>query len=142
MPNHFHFLIEVSEQGLLPLKWGGNEMASISNGFQILQSAFAKWKNARSGMKGSLFQQRAKSKLIDNDEYTRICFWYIHFNPVAAKIVENMAEWPYSSYRGFCGLSNDLLLNKDRALEITGFSEMDFLNLPKEFLNASLPWMN
>lgn len=141
MPNHFHLMLDVGESGLTTIKWGGNEMSAISNGIQLLQSSYAKRKNIQTGSKGSLFQQRAKSKFIESDEYARICFWYIHFNPVAAKIVENMADWPYSSYRSFIGLKEDILLNKNRAQDILGFSSVDFAYAPVAPYSFSLPWV-
>lgn len=42
MPNHFHFLLQVNAIGLTPFKHGANEMLFISNGFQLLESSYAK----------------------------------------------------------------------------------------------------
>ena len=42
MPNHFHFLIAVTEKSLTPLKSGGIFMPALTNGFRLLQSSYAK----------------------------------------------------------------------------------------------------
>ena len=42
MPNHFHFLIEVTDKSLMPVKVGNIEIPSITNGFRLLQSSYVK----------------------------------------------------------------------------------------------------
>src|SRR5690242_6507075 len=45
MPNHFHFLIEVTEKSIVAIKSGGIVMPAITNGFRLLQSSYAKGLN-------------------------------------------------------------------------------------------------
>jgi len=67
MPNHFHFLIEVTDKSLEPVKVGGIIMPSIANGFRLLQSSYAKGVNIQLNRTGNLFQQKTKSKFISGE---------------------------------------------------------------------------
>ena len=70
MPNHYHFLILTKEEPhsneILPRKIG------------ILQSSYTQTINRYFNRKSSLFQQKAKAKLIDQSEDQLFnCFHYI-----------------------------------------------------------------
>ncbi len=130
MPNHFHFLVEVNEVSLEPVKWGGNVMPSISNGFQILQSNYSKRINYRENRTGSLFQQKAKSKLLETKSYALTTFWYLHQNPVKAALAKNTLEWEYSSYKEYCGLRDESLSKFELGKTILNLSEIHFMDTP------------
>jgi len=131
MPNHFHFMVEVNKNSLNPIKWGGNIMPSISNGFQLLQSNYSKRINFREHRTGSLFQQKTKSKLLDNRSYALTTFWYLHQNPVKAALAESALQWEYSSFKEYCGLSDENLSNVELGKAILKFSEIDFNTISK-----------
>lgn len=140
MPNHFHFVIEITDKSLERIVWGGNEMPAITNGFQLLQSSYAKRINNRENRTGSLFQQKTKSKLLENKVYALKAFWYLHQNPVKAGLVKNMEEWEYSSYKDYCGLRESPLCDINLGNNIFGLSGIDFENgdrieLSEEFLD-------
>jgi putative transposase len=86
---------------------------------------------------GSLFQQKTKSKELKNQNQALVCFNYIHFNPVKAKLVLNMEDWSFSSYPDYCGIRDGSLVKKSLAYQ--------FLDIPKEpsnfkdFSNKLLP---
>ncbi len=128
MPNHFHFMIQVNAIGLSPFRQGGNEMPLISNGFQLLQSSYAKRINQRDNRTGSLFQQKTKSKLIKDGTQLVNTFWYTHYNPVEAGLVNRMQDWAYSSYPDFCNPRNTTLCNVELAKNLIGLSGIDFPN--------------
>jgi len=137
MPNHFHFIVDINDASLEPVKWGGNVMPSISNGFQLLQSNYSKRINYRENRTGSLFQQKTKSKLLENKSDALIAFWYLHQNPVKAGLSENMLEWKYSSYQDYCGLRSESLSNVKVGKTILNLPEVDIrtdstLTLSKE----------
>ncbi len=54
-------------------------------------------------------------------EYPKICWNYIHNNPVEARIVKRPEDWEFSSYRDYYGLRNGKLINKERAKEFIEF---------------------
>jgi hypothetical protein len=126
MPNHFHFMVEVNNVSLEPIKWGGNLMPYISNGFQLLQSSYSKRINFRENRTGSLFQQKTKSKLLETKNYALTTFWYLHQNPMKAALVKNILNWEYSSYKEYCGLQSENLSNVALGKQILNLSEIDF----------------
>jgi len=130
MPNHFHFMVQVNDESLEPVKWGGNVMPSISNGFQLLQSNYSKRINYRENRAGSLFQQKTKSKLLETKSYALTAFWYLHQNPVKAALAKNMLEWEYSSYKEYCGLRNESLSKVELGKTVLNLSEKDFIDMP------------
>ena len=126
MPNHFHFLIDVTEKSIEPLKSGGIIMPAISNGFRLLQSSYAKGVNIQHGRSGNLFQQKTKAKLVNGEEnYTITAFHYIHQNPVMATIISKAEEWPYSSFQDYIGFRKGTLCNIDKTIELLNISAMD-----------------
>jgi putative transposase len=127
MPNHFHFMIKVNYESLEPVKWGGNVMPSISNGFQLLQSNYSKRINHKENRTGSLFQQKTKSKLLETKSYALTAFWYLHQNPVKATLAINLLEWEYTSYKEYCGLRSESLSQVDLGKNILNLSEIDFM---------------
>jgi hypothetical protein len=129
MPNHFHFIVDVNDASLELVKWGGNVMPAISNGFQLLQSNYTKRINYRENRTGSLFQQKTKSKLLETESYALIAFWYLHRNPVKAALAKNMLEWEYSSYKEYCGLRSENLSKVELGKTILNLSEIDFMDM-------------
>ena len=125
MPNHFHFLIYTDKKSLEPIIWGGNEMPAITNGFQLLQSSYAKHINKNENRTGSLFQQNTKSKCIEDHKHGLTAFWYIHQNPVKALLAETMSDWEYSSYPDYCGIRGDTLCNVVLGKTILNLNETD-----------------
>ena len=86
MPNHYHFLLRPGEDGLL------------SRFVQRLFNSYTQAYNKQQKRSGTLFEGRAKSVLVDTDEYVLHLCRYIHLNPVQAGIVAHPGQWPYSNY--------------------------------------------
>ena len=128
MPNHFHFLVEINENSVERVQWGGNQMPAITNGFQLLQSNYAKIINSRENRSGSLFQQKTKAKLLETIDYANTAFWYIHQNPVKAGLVDNMQDWEFTSYKEYCGLKASLVSDVNLGKSIFNLSDEDFNN--------------
>lgn len=55
---------------------------------------------------GYVWQGRFKSNVIDDEQYIYECITYIHNNPVRAGIVNNVEDYPWSSYHFYHGLAN------------------------------------
>lgn len=123
MPNHFHFLLHITEESLRPVKTGGILMPVITNGFRLLQSSYAKGINKQENRTGNLFQQKTKAKLVDG--YSVAAFYYIHQNPVMAALAANPEEWEFSSWPDFAGLRNGTLCNKDKAIALLQLTAQD-----------------
>lgn len=56
---------------------------------------------------GTLFQGRARSKLLEGDEHALRLARYLHLNPVKARIVKTPEEWEFSDYRTWIGRSTN-----------------------------------
>lgn len=69
MPNHFHLLVR-------PLCEGGLSLFMQKNG-----AGYTGYYNLRHKRVGPLFQGKYKLKLVDDDDYARQVFGYIHLNP-------------------------------------------------------------
>lgn len=127
MPNHFHFLLEINEKGLGAVQSGGISMTSITNGFRLLQSSYAKGINKQQDRTGNLFQQKTKAKLVSGEtDYSKTAFFYIHQNPLEADLVKYAQEWKFSSFQDYLGLRNGTLCNCKKGKEILDLSEIDF----------------
>jgi putative transposase len=88
MDNHYHILLQTPE---------GN----ISRCMRHLNSVYTQRYNRRHGYDGPLFRGRYKSILVSDDNYLLQLVRYVHKNPIKAHIVNNMQEYPWSSYRGY-----------------------------------------
>lgn len=60
------------------------------------------------GYTGYVWQGRFKSNVIEGDHYIIACIDYIHSNPLRAKKVEHIEDYPWSSYRLYNGLDSDI----------------------------------
>ncbi len=77
MPNHFHLLIkEKGENG-------------ITNFMRKLGTAYVMYFNKKNKRNGGLFQGKFGAQLLNNDNYLKYIFAYIHLNPI--KLIE--PEW-------------------------------------------------
>ncbi len=90
MGNHYHLLVEIPD-GIL------------SRGMAWLNGVYTQRINRKYGLTGHLFQDRFKTKLVEDDMQFLMTARYIVRNPVEAKIVENPVQWRWSSYRATIG---------------------------------------
>lgn len=89
MPNHFHLLVkQLKDKGISIF------LSQISN-------SYTKYFNTKYDRVGSLLQGTFKSVLIESDEQFIHLSRYIHINPVVAKIVERLGQYPWSSYEEY-----------------------------------------
>ena len=73
---------------------------NISEYMREVQGEFSKWfnKSRPYKRKGSLWEDRFKSQLIESDVYLWGCMKYLEMNPVRAGITQNPEDYPHSSY--------------------------------------------
>jgi len=103
MPNHFHILVkETTENGL-------------SRFMEKLGTSYAMYFNKKYKRSGFLFQGTFKAEHVDNDEYLKYLYAYIHLNPVKlidpgwkekgihnlGKAKKYLEEYRYSSYEDY-----------------------------------------
>jgi len=83
MSNHFHLLIETKKPNL-------------SLFMKHINSNYAIYANKKHNRSGHFWQGRFYSRYVVNEQYFYTLIRYIEQNPIEAKIVENVAEYPYT----------------------------------------------
>ncbi|MCE5331026.1 MAG: hypothetical protein LLF95_02675 [Bacteroidales bacterium] len=113
---------------------------TLSYSIGIMLSSYSQAVNKQQNRTGSLFRNNTKAECITacneitpsffnttngvlinrhftEDEYPKVCFDYIHNNPVKAGFVKSPEEWEFSSFRDVYGLRNGNLINRNRIEE-------------------------
>ena len=133
MPNHFHLIIQASEESCKPRPgFGGKPMQELSYSIGKLLSSYSQAINKQNKTTGSLFQQKTKSKPLittksdKGGNYLINAMHYCHQNPWKAGLVKKLEDWPYSSFPDYCGLRKGTLCNKALLMELTGYDEQNF----------------
>jgi len=85
MTNHFHLLTETGQ-------------ANLSQGMRQLNGSYTQHFNRRHGVVGHLFQGRYKAILVQKESYLLELSRYIVLNPLRAKMVTSIDDWPWSSH--------------------------------------------
>ena len=68
-----------------------------------LKQRFGAWFNRRSGRRGTLWEERFKSVLVEGGEALAVIAAYIDLNPVRAGIAGDPKDWRWSGYGAACG---------------------------------------
>ena len=112
MPNHFHILIREKEEG------------GISKFMSKLSTAYSMYFNIKNSRSGALLCRPFKSILVEEDNYLKHLFGYIHLNPIdliskdwKENIKNNkknkiemknfLDSYKYSSYMDYLGKERD-----------------------------------
>ncbi len=99
MPNHFHFLIkQVTE-------------VPVSDLFRRVMTGYSKVFNAKHDRVGALFQDQYKAVAIETDAQLQWVSAYIHQNPLAAGLTDDLDKWAWSSYLEYAGKRSGTLVN-------------------------------
>jgi REP element-mobilizing transposase RayT len=73
-------------------------MWDLSQFMKVLKQRFTQWFNKRHGRKGTLWEDRFKSVLVEDGWAARVMSAYIDLNPVRAGMVDDPARYRWSSY--------------------------------------------
>jgi REP element-mobilizing transposase RayT len=93
MSNHYHLLIEISQENL-------------SKYMQQLNMKYSIYFNKKYNRSGHLWQGRFKSWYITDEAYLYTLMLYIEQNPLKANMVKALEEYPYGSYKYFLDIDN------------------------------------
>ncbi len=91
MTNHYHIVIETPD-------------ANLSKGMRQLNGVYTQSFNRAHARGGHVFQGRFKAILVEKECYLLELARYVVLNPLRAKMVRRVEQWPWSSYRATCGL--------------------------------------
>ena len=103
MPNHIHFLARIKTEEEIEQAFGKFETFQklerrVSKQFANLFSSYTQAYNKMYSRRGSLFIPNFKRKEIISDSYLTNVIHYLHANPVHHGFINNLADWPWSSY--------------------------------------------
>ena len=85
---------------------------------RCLLSSYTKGFNKQYKRTGNLFQQKTKAKCVSGKPYSVTALHYIHQNPVAAKLVDKLEDWEFSSFKDYAGIRNGRLCNIKLAYQL------------------------
>lgn len=125
MPNHFHFLIHANQETCKLVKHSPIKINALTEGIRLLLSSYSKAIQKQQGNTGNLFQQKTKSKCID--DYTTIAFHYIHQNALKGSLIEKLEDWEFSSFNEYLNTSSRKLCNVNLAYQYLNINQSDFL---------------
>ena len=92
MGNHYHFVLRTRQPNLSRL-------------MRHVNGQYTQTFNRRHQVTGHVFQGRFHAVLVESDAYLLQACRYVELNPVRAGLVEEVDEWPWSSYRAHVGLA-------------------------------------
>lgn len=87
MTNHVHLLVTPENE------------KSVPGALQYLGRLYVRYYNREYGRSGTLWEGRYKSCLVQSETYVLQCSRYIELNPVRAQVVDDPADYRWSSYR-------------------------------------------
>ncbi|HVS86526.1 MAG TPA: transposase [Gaiellaceae bacterium] len=125
MPNHYHLLVETSQEGL-------------SRAMRHLNGSFAQRINRRYSGTGHVFEGPYRIELIQSQAHLLEVCRYIPRNPLRASLVGRADEWRWSSYRPTAGLEHSApFLTTSFVRSLFGRGEAA-LRAYREFVHAGL----
>lgn len=100
MPNHVHLLVTP------------HRVDGVPRLMQAVGRSYVHYFNQTYERTGTLWEGRYKASLVDSVSYLLSCYQYIELNPVRAKLVQDPADYRWSSYRHHAlGEPNDVLID-------------------------------
>jgi putative transposase len=72
-------------------------LGRVSDGMRDLNGAYARAFNKRHGRRGAVFESRYAERTVRDEEHLRETIRYVEFNPVAAGVVRDVEEWPWTT---------------------------------------------
>ena len=116
MTNHYHLLLETKQ-------------INLSKAIQFVNDKYSKYFNKKYKRSGHLWQGRYKSWYVTDEAYLYTLMLYIEQNPLKAKIVKRLEEYPHSSYNYFLAKNipeclKDAWIVKNHKNDIEAIKEM------------------
>jgi len=136
MPNHLHLMVRVKEEKVVleyvrfkrknPTLQGFQTLGGFSNylsqQFSHLFNGYTQSYNKKYNRMGSLFKPNFERSLVDSNEYFARLIAYIHNNPVHHGFVENLNDWPHSSWHAYV-FDKSTRINKEGGMAWFGSRE-------------------
>ena len=111
MDNHIHLLMKEGEE--------------LGESIKRITVGYVQWHNKKYRRTGHLFQNRYKSETVEDDRYLIAVARYIHQNPIKAKMVKEIEEYEWSSYKDYIRSYNDESVKVDTGIIMGYFDTLD-----------------
>ena len=85
MNTHFHLVVSIPK------------VEHFSKALKLIKSRYTWWVNQKKNRSGSIWRERFRGMLIENERYLNVCGQYVEWNPVKAGMCHHPVDWPYSS---------------------------------------------
>lgn len=128
LPNHFHFFIKIDEVEAEDVN------TFIEKQFKNLFSSYALAFNKMNQRKGNLFQKGFKRISVANEKYFTFLIYYIHHNPIHHKLVTDLKNWKFSSYKAIIS-DQETSINKDIVLKWFG-GKSQFIDFHNQYRDS------
>ena len=126
MSNHYHVVVETIE-------------GKLSKGMRQLNGVYTQNFNRRHKRVGHVFQGRYKAIMVEKDSYLLELSRYVVLNPVRARMVNDVVDWPWSSYRAMINQAEPLkCLHVDWLLSQFGANREQALIQYQNFVRAGI----
>ncbi|MCJ7774308.1 MAG: transposase [Desulfobacterales bacterium] len=124
LPNHYHLLIQTPD-------------ANLSRSMRHLNGVYTQRYNSKHSCDGQLFRGRYKSILISEDSYLLQVVRYIHKNPLKAGLVKNLADYPWSSHKGYLSIAKKWdWLHKIFIFKMLSKNKKEWISRYRQFLKT------
>lgn len=110
MTNHLHLLITPQNK------------AQLATFMQSVANRYVRYFNALHQRTGTIWEGRFKSCLVDSDHYLFTLYKYIEMKPIKSGMVEDIAEYRWSSYRHNALSQVDPLITEHERYQALGTS--------------------
>ncbi len=90
LPDHYHVLIEP------------DDLDEVGEMLRLIHSSIATEMNGKDNARGRQVWYRFSDRGIRNSDHYWSAIHYIHYNPVKDDHVDEIADWPWSSFDYFC----------------------------------------
>ncbi|MCG6575934.1 transposase [Pseudomonas sp. AF32] len=129
MTNHVHLL-------LAP----GESTVGLGQLMKALAARATRYRNRLEGRSGTLWESRYKSSVVQSDSYLLACSRYIELNPVRARMVADVADYSWSSYRNRVRDEPDICwLDADPCFLALGDTSLERRLRYEEYVRQAIP---
>jgi len=128
MSNHIHLLLAI-ESG-----------ADLPRFMQHLLQGYGRWYQHRVGQVGHVWQGRYKSPLVARDSYFLEAGRYIERNPLRAKLVTDLKDYPWSSYAFYAYGTDHALVDEDPYYASLGSTAYRRQEAYRQFVSLESPY--
>ncbi len=128
MSNHLHLLLEIQQAEHLPKFMQG------------LLQGYGRWYKTQHPYWGHVWQGRYKSPLVDQESYYLEAGRYIERNPLRAKLVPDLKDYPWSSYAFYAFGTPNPLVDEDPYYATLASTPVRRQEAYREFVRLETPY--